>query len=58
MIETIKLWKILNDIKVRRQQKNEHFYGQAERKCWPPPPYGQLFVIFLFTCDLILCLFM
>ena len=27
-------------------KKTRIFYGQADRKGWPPPPYGQLFCDF------------
>ena len=30
----------------RRQRKKRIFYGQADCKRFPPPPYGQLFVKF------------
>ena len=37
---------VIDHPKGSRQKKTRIFYGQADRKGWPPPPYGQLFCDF------------
>ena len=34
------------------RQKKRIFYGQADRRGWPPPPYGQLFCVFFWGVHL------
>ena len=47
---------ILTHTKGSRQKKKRIFYGQADRKGWPPPPppYGQLFCDFFWGVNLTL----